>query len=89
MRKLFSKIVIEVMKVLEVPKLNKKVTVRFPGVWRCYRLRVSSVKFMTFTARFEGDEPAGLDVYDRWGQKDNDIVFHKTTREPIDMRENH
>lgn len=69
---------------IEKPKLNGTIHVYIPKVDKIYRMNVSSVKCFTFTARWENDEePEDVNMYDFYGQLDNDLEFFKESREPI------
>ncbi len=53
---------------------------------KCYRLNVSGIKYRTFTARWDDDEPDEVDMRADYGQLDNDVEFYTKSRTPVDRR---
>lgn len=88
MTKLFSKIKMFFLRFLQIPRLNDSITVYIPSVGKCYKMVVSGIKFRTFTARWEDDEPDDVDMGFDYGQIDNDIEFYIDSRTPVDKRKN-
>ena len=62
--------------------IGRPVVVRWPDEGVYALVEVSSVKFMTFTARFVGGEPDSVDPW-AYGQMDNDIEYDRRTLMPV------
>ena len=63
--------------------IGRRIVSYWPKENKYIAVEVSSIKFRTFTARFEGKEP---DCVDPWlyGQLDNDVEYDRRTRTPVD-----
>ena len=64
--------------------LGSDIWVWFPNICRCFKMRISSMKSKTLTARFikNSDHDAAF-VEEDFGQTDNDIVISTETAEPV------
>ena len=66
------------------PAIGRRIVSHWPREDVYVAVEVSSVKFMTFTARFVGGEPDSVDP-SAYGQCDNDIEYEMRTRSPVVM----
>lgn len=62
--------------------VGRRIVSYWPKEGRYVVVEVSSVKFMTFTAKFPDGEPDFVDPWS-YGQLDNDVEYDRRTRTPV------